>query len=432
MGPHDITPVELQRWYDQASAPVEQVHTPSLPLPESLTVAHMTPDQVERLDPSQLLHLLRQAYPALRRQDPLPPPVPVPPQVALRREYQLPSRFPPTDPASHRQDPLPSRVPLPPQVALRREDQSPSLVPSLRREDPLPSRVPLPPHVPLRTRPVVSPLPQSQAHLVRDSAATSAADAYLHQAGIQQNLGGRVSESLYPPRSQYPAPTPYALAPLTSNQNLLSLLQSTAQYVPVQRKAIQLTDFLPPIVTTEEDRLISTADGTIKMARPQQKIFQVSTWAAMAMISAIQFCELDSQRDPRIVNFQLSEYLFYLQNVFVKFQRFAFQQVLKFDREYRSYQLREKWKWGTHVPELFQLHLSGYHKPPLTTHTGKAKKQKLLTSAAKAAYKPRNCDVFNSGGRCSFSPCRYLHLCSVCNLSHPAVKCPSAAKSTNV
>ena len=279
------------------------------------------------------------------------------------------------------------------------------------------------PHLP--TPQVSSQLPSSQAQLVRNSQATASANAFLQQTGIPQNLPNRAPE-LTSTRPQYPAPA-FILAPPvpSTQQQILNLLQRSTPQATLRRhdKAIQLSDYISPTATFDEDRLMASPDGSIKMGKPSLKFFDVPTWGAMALTSAADFSKLHILKDPRIVKFNLWEYLFYLQNMFVKFKRYKFKQVLQFDRAYRTLQLREAFVWGTHIPELFQCHLSGHHKPEVTRKAGIIKKAWQQTS--------KTCHTFNRGLACTYNPCSYLHQCTRCGKGHPATNCPSALPKPN-
>ena len=192
---------------------------------------------------------------------------------------------------------------------------------------------------------------------------------------------------------------------------------------PLQRRAIQLTDFIPANATDDDQRLVAALDGSLKLAKPHQKFFEVAPWAAMAMTSAIQFVELDRQRDPRLVNFNLLQYLAYLQTTFLKFKRFKFKQVLLYDRAYRVLQLRERWTWNTYIPELYESHLAGHHR--IATPFKEAKKRSSVVT--NSSWVDRTCNTFNSGNQCKYNPCKFLHQCSICQQHHPASGCPLIA-----
>ena len=263
-------------------------------------------------------------------------------------------------------------------------------------------------------------LPASQSELVRDTQATAAANSFLQSSGISQNLPSRASD-IVSTRPQYPAPV-FALQPqvVSPQQQILALLQNTARQSTFRRdKAIQLSDYISPTATFEEDRLMAAPDGSIKMGKPSLKFYDVPSWGVMALTSAKDFVKLNNLKDPRVVNFNLLEYLFYLQTTFVKFKRYNFKQVLQYDRAYRTLQLRENFVWGTHIPELYQCHLSGHNKPEV------ARKPKAIRKAP-WQHIPKTCHTFNRGLACTFNPCSYLHQCTKCGKGHPAASCPAA------
>ena len=280
-------------------------------------------------------------------------------------------------------------------------------------------------------------LPATQAELVRDSGSTHAANQFLQRAGVQavqqvqgthtqQNLAHRVTAPVYADRVQYPSPSnplPPLQAPGAPPAVLMDWLYSHSTQPVARRKAIQLTDFIVDNNTDAERRLVTTADGTIKLASKQQRIYNVASWGELAMTSAIQLCRLDIAKDPRVLRFHILEYLFYLNNMFIKFNRFGLQSVLEYDKAYRTMQLREGFVWGTFVPELHDAHLTG-HVKPIIPHIN------VTSPQHKPAKQPKvgddwSCHRFNAGKACAKTPCRFLHQCSICLKAHPAVNCPT-------
>ena len=81
----------------------------------------------------------------------------------------------------------------------------------------------------------------------------------------------------------------------------------------------------------------------------------------MALTSAIELWKLHLLHDTRVVHFDLVDYLHYLQTMFLKFKRYNFRQVLKFDQAYRAMQLQQEFGWGTHIPDLYETYLSGHN-----------------------------------------------------------------------
>ena len=144
----------------------------------------------------------------------------------------------------------------------------------------------------------------------------------------------------------------------------------------------------------------------------------------MALQSAVELWKMSVQRDARVVNFDIVQYLDYLRMTFLKFNRFTFENVLKYDREYRALQLQDQFSWGTYVPELYEVHLSGRNKAPFTP-----KRKPTTDYNPPKRKKPHYCDVFNRGDLCDHNPCRYLHLCTTCNQAHPASRCPGLKKA---
>lgn len=254
----------------------------------------------------------------------------------------------------------------------------------------------------------------TQRELVGDRHLTRAADEVLRSVGLRPNLQeGVVASSRV--RETYPSPSPTLPA-----------------FGSPRHKAIQLSDFIPANSIQENDRLVAGPDGSIKLETAKQRFYEVASWGAVALTSAIQFCDLARNEDPRVVNFDILEYLFYLHKMFLRFKRFTFPQVLQYDRAFRHMQLTQNMDWGTHVPELFEFHLSGHNKPIFVAGS-KASRAAAKSSQTPKASSPKAsglCTVFNSGANCPFTNCRFRHQCDHCAQSHPGALCPLKGNHT--
>ena len=138
----------------------------------------------------------------------------------------------------------------------------------LQVSGPRPEQQPTPNQVPMQQMsPPLPPggqqglFPANQSELIRDRPATQAANTFLDQVGVQQNLARRVTVASYqPPRQHYPSPT---TSLPTQNQQpqqqqlqqaLIQLLQGVQANSPrPRRKAIQLSDFLLAASTDKEE-----------------------------------------------------------------------------------------------------------------------------------------------------------------------------------
>lgn len=120
----------------------------------------------------------------------------------------------------------------------------------------------------------------------------------------------------------------------------------------------------------------------------------------------------------------LMDYLSYSTKVYQLVQRYSLVSVLLFDREYRRLQSSMKFRWGTDVQHLSNIHLLPRDKPAV--QGSQAKKNLPATKPNKTGKsKPEMviCRNFNSQKGCSFTECKFRHACILpgCNKLHSAL-----------
>lgn len=124
----------------------------------------------------------------------------------------------------------------------------------------------------------------------------------------------------------------------------------------------------------------------------------------------------------------LMDYLSYTTKVYQLVQRYSLTSVLLYDREYRKLQCSMGFRWGTDVQHLHTLFLQ-----PRATSTNSMNSS---SGSKRPGGNPRGpkpqrvdqrkdglCRNYNSDKGCTYTECRFKHLCMVpgCGQSHSAV-----------
>lgn len=120
----------------------------------------------------------------------------------------------------------------------------------------------------------------------------------------------------------------------------------------------------------------------------------------------------------------LMDYLSYTTKVYQLVQRYSLVSVLHYDREYRKLQGALRFRWGTDVQHLSNIHLQARDRPVVPG--GQQKKMQIGTKPGRQGRnKPEVavCRNYNSQKGCSFSDCKFRHVCIIpgCGQSHSAI-----------
>ena len=138
-------------------------------------------------------------------------------------------------------------------------------------------------------------------------------------------------------------------------------------------------------------------------------------------------------QDNKLENIQdILDYQSYTIRVHQLCQRFTLQSVFIYDREYRRLQSSLCFRWGTDVGHHLQA-VSLLPKVGTTQGQGAPQRgsafhgNKLPRQGPKGPVTAQGqviCIKFNQHTGCSFTACRFKHVCSVpnCGRSHPACK----------
>ena len=119
---------------------------------------------------------------------------------------------------------------------------------------------------------------------------------------------------------------------------------------------------------------------------------------------------------------ELMDYLSYTTKIYQLVQRFNLVSVMLYDREYRKLQAGLKFRWGTDVQHLSNIHLQARDKP--AAQGGQQKKvSPPFKSGKNVQVKQEICRNYNSQKGCSYAECKFKHICIIpgCKQSHSAL-----------
>ena len=150
--------------------------------------------------------------------------------------------------------------------------------------------------------------------------------------------------------------------------------------------------------------------------KPKLSALSLPQWsvANLAILSKLQ-------EDGKLDAAATLDYLSYSIRLYQLFQRYDQVSVYLFDREYRKLQAQMGFRWGTEVGHLQQVWLKeqGQHPTPNSGFVTKTQKSNNPTTADGQTI----CKLFNTKEGCSYTDCKFEHVCSRkgCEKKHPAV-----------
>ena len=180
-----------------------------------------------------------------------------------------------------------------------------------------------------------------------------------------------------------------------------------------------ITDFVPGHVVEKERLPLAGSMGQLVLEtgpkKPPLHKVTLSQW------NCANTSILDTLiQEGSITGRNISDYLAYTQKVNRMFDRFEWETVLLFDREYRQLQAVVGMRWGIDV-----RHLSDIHLRDKSTNSPQAGRWRNGRAGAKHKGNPTDkagkevCLSFNKGN-CTFHSCKFAHSCSKCGEDHPA------------
>ena len=183
-----------------------------------------------------------------------------------------------------------------------------------------------------------------------------------------------------------------------------------------------ITEYIPGAVVERERMPLGGEWGIILETGPKRPALHkvtISQWnSANANI-------LDNLIIDGAVNLTtIPDYLAYTQKINRMYDRYEWETVLLFDREYRQLQASVSMRFGTDVRHLSDVHLRD-RSPNSQSHAQARRDKKGVTNGKgkQSQVDPKSgrelCIKYNKG-HCNYANCKYAHVCSRCLESHPA------------
>ena len=183
-----------------------------------------------------------------------------------------------------------------------------------------------------------------------------------------------------------------------------------------------ITDFVPGFIVEKERVAIPGSEGRVVLEtgprRPALHKISLAQWNC-ANCRILDTLILEGSANLNTI----PDYLAYSQKINRMAERFEWETVLLFDREYRQLQASVGMRWGVDVRHLSDIHLREKVQAP---SQGQARRDRQNRGANKARANPVDpksgkelCINFNRG-QCNYQNCRYAHICSQCFESHAA------------
>ena len=153
--------------------------------------------------------------------------------------------------------------------------------------------------------------------------------------------------------------------------------------------------------------------------KPRLENLTLSQWSLANL--AILYCLVN---DHKLQGSSLMDYLSYTTKIYQLVQRYSLVSVLLIDREYRKLQTMIKFRLGTDVQHLSNIHLQSRDKPVVQ---GNQSKKVLPPNRPSKNGRNRSetavCRNYNSQKGCTFTDCKFRHVCILpgCNQSHSAL-----------
>ena len=192
------------------------------------------------------------------------------------------------------------------------------------------------------------------------------------------------------------------------------------------KSAFNYYDICDFVQTTVEEEVVLGGQGDQQIVvksgpkKPRLENLTLSQWSVANL--AILYKLVSEQK---LLGSSLMDYLSYSTKIYQLVQRYSLVSVLLFDREYRKLQSSMKFRWGTDVQHLSNIHLQPRDRP---VAQGSQQKRNSVQGRqngkpSKGKNDPPICRNFNSQKGCSLSDCKYRHACILpgCNQAHSAL-----------
>ena len=171
---------------------------------------------------------------------------------------------------------------------------------------------------------------------------------------------------------------------------------------------LNIVDFVPTDSVNEyHEQVMSSQNGNEVVLKSGPRKPKLETVTPMQWTAANARIMAKLLQEGKLGPDQVSYYLAYTVKIAGLAQRYLWQSVLVYDREYRWAQCVYKFPWGSDVPHLITAHL--VPRQPQSAKRYDVKRSQISDS----------CRLFNHK-QCGYGDsCKYKHVCSLCGANHP-------------
>ena len=175
---------------------------------------------------------------------------------------------------------------------------------------------------------------------------------------------------------------------------------------------LDIVDFVPLLMSNESqyEQVLSSQNGNEIVLKSGTKKLKLDSVSPMQWTAANAKIMAKLLLEGKLGSDHVANYLAYTVKVSNLAQKYTWQSVLVYDREYRHFQAIHKFLWGSDIPHLISVHLV----PKTVKPTFPAKKEDKYP----VSFKSIPCKLFNHS-QCHYgAKCKFGHICSVCKGPH--------------
>ena len=168
-----------------------------------------------------------------------------------------------------------------------------------------------------------------------------------------------------------------------------------------------VTDFVPQVMESVSEETLFSGNGSQIMLKSGPRKPKLETVSPMMWTAASARIMSKLMLEGKLSNENVCHYLSYTVKVATLAQRYQWQSVLLYDREYRRAQAAYNFLWGSDVPHLISVHLVP------RTHI------KPILKSSPTNVTRSLCKLYNHSVCTYQERCKFLHKCNICQGAHP-------------
>ena len=235
-------------------------------------------------------------------------------------------------------------------------------------------------------------------------------DLYRHVNNLIQGQQSILSANVFNGSNSHPSQVSW-------NDPQIHLTTAAGKSTP---SYLDICDF---VQTSIEEEVVLGSQGDQQIIvksgpkKPRIENLTLSQWSVANLAILYRLVGENKLQGP-----ELMDYLSYTTKIYQLVQRFSLVSVMLYDHEYRKLQAGLKFRWGTDVQHLSNIHLQARDKP-----AAQGGQQKKVTPPFKSGknvqVKQDICSNYNSQKGCSYVDCKFKHICIIpgCKQPHSAL-----------